>query len=185
VYQSIFDQIVSQAMGHGLVGGRVLYTDSTHLKANTNKNRLEVIQLERAPSAYLTELDAAVDADRVQHGKRPLKRDPDEKQPTVAENKLSRTDPDSGYMMGYRRPNHKPGTYYKREYHYHAQADTYACPQGQTLSYATTNRQGYRQYKSDPTQRRHCLVLSQCTRSANATKIVTRQMPRSARMPAV
>jgi transposase len=62
VYQGIFDGIVRQAMGHGLVGGRVLYTDSTHLKANANKNRFEVQQVERTPAAYLAELDTAVDA---------------------------------------------------------------------------------------------------------------------------
>ncbi|KOS91410.1 putative iSBma2, transposase [Burkholderia mallei] len=32
VYQEIFDEIVRQAIKRGLVDGRVLYTDSTHLK---------------------------------------------------------------------------------------------------------------------------------------------------------
>lgn len=34
VAQRIFDYIVEQALAKGLVGGEVLYTDSTHLKAN-------------------------------------------------------------------------------------------------------------------------------------------------------
>jgi transposase len=38
IFQEIFDEIVLQAMNHKMVGGRVLFTDSTHLKANTNKN---------------------------------------------------------------------------------------------------------------------------------------------------
>ena len=37
VAQDIFDAIVEQAIAHGLVDGTVLYTDSTHLKANANK----------------------------------------------------------------------------------------------------------------------------------------------------
>src|SRR5690606_13800800 len=37
VAQDICDAIVGQAIGHGLVDGTVLYTDSTHLKANANK----------------------------------------------------------------------------------------------------------------------------------------------------
>ena len=39
VFQEIFDQIVLQAMNHKMVGGRVLSTDSTHLKANANKRK--------------------------------------------------------------------------------------------------------------------------------------------------
>ena len=97
VYQSIFDAIVRQAMGHGLVGGRVLYTDSTHLKANANKKQFDTVQLEQTPSAYLAELDAAVDADRKAHGKKPLRRD--DAPPAPKETKVNRTDPDSGYLM--------------------------------------------------------------------------------------
>ena len=40
--QQIFDEIVRQAMDAGLVGGKVLYTDSTHLKANAEKIRLKI-----------------------------------------------------------------------------------------------------------------------------------------------
>ena len=38
IYQEIFDQIVELAVKKGLASGTVLYTDSTHLKANANKN---------------------------------------------------------------------------------------------------------------------------------------------------
>ena len=41
IEQRIFDGIVEQAVEHKLIGGRVLYTDSTHLKANANKNKFE------------------------------------------------------------------------------------------------------------------------------------------------
>ncbi|MHA6916184.1 transposase, partial [Ralstonia pseudosolanacearum] len=104
VYQEIFDEIVLQAMGHGMVDGRVLYTDSTHLKANANKNKYDVVTVEQTPAAYLAELDAAIDADRAAHGKKPLKRDDGDDgaaggKPCEKEIKLSRTDPDSGYMV--------------------------------------------------------------------------------------
>ena len=39
VFQEVFDEIVRQAMKHRLVEGRVLFTDSTHLKANANKKK--------------------------------------------------------------------------------------------------------------------------------------------------
>jgi transposase len=111
VYQEIFDAIVQQAIGRDMVEGRVLYTDSTHLKANANKRKFDLVELEPSPSAYLAALDAAVDADRAAHDRKPLKRDePKGKDdhddgpgtPGTAqmkETKVSRTDPDSGYMV--------------------------------------------------------------------------------------
>lgn len=262
VYQEIFDEIVQQAIGHGMVDGRVLYTDSTHLKASANKNKCDVVEVEQTPSAYLADLDAAVDADRAARGKKPLKRDGgDDEQaggaPDTKQIKVSRTDPDSGYMvrddkptgffyldhrtvdakhaiitdthvtpasvhdsqpylprldrqrerfgfdvravgldagyftpmvchglesrgidgvMGYRTPNHKPGTFYKREYEYDRYRDVYVCPRGQELPYSTTNRVGYREYKSDPTQCRQCEVRTQCTNSQSAIKVVVRHV---------
>lgn len=37
--RQIFNEILRQAMEKGLVGGKILYSDSTHLKANANKNK--------------------------------------------------------------------------------------------------------------------------------------------------
>ncbi|MHA6822368.1 transposase, partial [Ralstonia pseudosolanacearum] len=79
-------------------------------------------------------------------------------------------------VMGYRTPNHKPGTFYKRQYEYDRYRDEYVCPAGQALPYSTTNRNGYREYKSDPTICRRCAVRTQCTNSANAVKVVTRHV---------
>ena len=99
VYQDIFDEIVHQAIGHGMVDGRVLYSDSTHLKANANKKKFDGVQVAQAPSAHLAELDAAVDADRAAQGKKPLKRDDDDQPPGSKQIKVNRTDPESGYMV--------------------------------------------------------------------------------------
>ena len=43
-------------------------------------------------------------------------------------------------VISYRRPTHKPGYFYKREYHHDSDSDTYTCPGKQTLYYATTDR---------------------------------------------
>ena len=74
VFQQIFDNIVLQAMEHKLVSGRVLYTDSTHLKANANKRKLIEQEVERSVKEYVDELDKAIDEDRELHGKKPLKK---------------------------------------------------------------------------------------------------------------
>jgi transposase len=97
VAQDIFDAIVEQAIRHGLVDGTILYTDSTHLKANANKNRFDKAMIAKSRSDYWDELDRAVAEDRAAHGKTPLKSR--ERQPVTKETKVSRTDPQSGYMV--------------------------------------------------------------------------------------
>lgn len=255
VYQQIFDEIVCQAMRKKLVSGKILYTDSTHLKANANKGKWIKARAEASCLGYLGELDKAVEEDRLKHGKKPLP--PRSKKPETREVKQSTTDPDSGYMVrdgkpkgffyldhrtvddrcniitdvhvtagnvhdsvpyldrldrqrqrfgfevnavgldagyftagitkgledrdiygviSYRRPTHRKGYFYKREYHYDADNDSYRCPQGQTLIYATTDRNGYRHYQSDPKQCQRCSQRERCTSNANARKTVTRHV---------
>ena len=255
IAQAIFDQIVEQAIAHNLLDGTVLYTDSTHLKANANKNRFDKEIVSKSRSDYWDDLDKAVEQDRAAHGKRPL--NPKPHQPVSKQSKISRTDRDAGYMVrdgkpkgffyldhrtvdgrlgiitdtyttpanvhdsivylsrldrqrtrfdfdvgavgldagyatagiakgledrkilgvtGYRRPTHRKGYYYKRQYEYLAAKDAYRCPEGQILPYATTSRTGYRHYKSNPKLCVLCPSLNKCTRSANTTKIVTRHV---------
>lgn len=45
--QRIFDNIVWQAIEKGLVDGKILYTDSTHLKANSNKGTYTKVYVTR------------------------------------------------------------------------------------------------------------------------------------------
>jgi transposase len=256
IEQEIFDAIVEQAIAHGLIGGRVFYSDSTHLKANANKNRHDLHQVAQTPVAYLAELNAAIDADRENHGKKPLPEKKGDDTP-VKEIKVSRTDPEAGYMVrdgkptrffyldhrtvdgahalitdihvtpanlhdsvpylgrldrmrerfgfdvaaagldagyftpaickgleergvygviGYRRPTHRDGYFYKREFVYDRERDAYVCPAGEFLAYRTTNRLGYREYATTNGQCRNCPMRGQCTQSATATKIVTRHV---------
>ncbi len=57
----------------------------------------------------------------------------------------------------------------------------YRCPEGQELPYATTDRNGYRHYKSDPGKCRTCPLLVSCTSNAKAQKTVTRHVWADAR----
>ena len=84
-------------------------------------------------------------------------------------------------VIGCRRPNRKPGYFYKRQFVYDEQRDGYTCPNGQFLPYSTTNRQGYREYKSNPQVCRDCPLISQCTKSRNHTKVVVRHVWSDAR----
>jgi transposase len=257
VAQAIFDRIVEQAMGLGLVEGRTLYTDSTHLKASANKNRHDIVAASKSRAAYWAELDAAVAADRAAHGQPPLPPAPP-REPPQKPTKVSRTDPDSGYMVregkpkgffyldhrtvdgrlgiitdsfatpasvhdsipylerldrqrhrfalpvavvgldagyasaaiahgltargitgvtGYRNPTPpKPGMMRSSRFAYEPGADAYRCPQGQSLAYATTDRNGYRHYRSDPGLCRACPLLASCTTNAKAQRTLTRHV---------
>ncbi|QMV41182.1 IS1182 family transposase [Cohnella cholangitidis] len=97
VFQDIFDEIVLQAISHRMVGGRVLISDSTHIKSSANKHKYTKEQVQQNTKAYVDELNAAVEADRKAHGKKPLK--PREEVNEDKEVKVSTTDPDSGYMV--------------------------------------------------------------------------------------
>lgn len=99
--QQIFDRIVRQAMKNGLVDGKILYSDSTHLKANANKNKFTNKVIEKSTKSYLDELNKAVAIDREEHDKKPLKDnddDYDDKAPPTKNIKESTTDPESGFM---------------------------------------------------------------------------------------
>src|SRR5690242_7651288 len=97
IAQGIFDRIVEQAIRAGLVDGTVLYTDSTHLKANANKGKYDLAMIAKSRADYWTDLDRAIEAERALHGQKPLKEK--EREPAVKETKVSRTDPEAGYMV--------------------------------------------------------------------------------------
>jgi hypothetical protein len=73
IFQDIFDEIVTQAIQHRMVGGRVLFTDSTHLKANANKRKHVKKVIQSQTREYIDELNEAIEKDRADHGKKPLK----------------------------------------------------------------------------------------------------------------
>lgn len=257
VFQEIFDEIVHLAISNRMVAGRVLITDSTHLKANANKRKHVVQVVEQSPKGYLDELNAAIETDRNSLGKKPLKARKEVEEPK--EIKVSTTDPESGYMvrdgkpegffyLDHRTVDHKyniitdvhitagnvhdsvpyierlkhqvekfgftrtleaialdsgyltshickslqemkvfavigrraftpvKGLFKKHQFKFDADQNVYRCPNNQELTYTTTNREGYREYKSNPKICADCPLLSQCTQSKNTTKVVTRHV---------
>lgn len=85
---------------------------------------------------------------------------------------------DSGGIpcVPYKRPMTKNGFFKKYEYVYDEYYDCILCPANQILKYSTTNRDGYREYKSDPNICRGCSMRSQCTESKACQKVVTRHI---------
>ncbi|RWA57755.1 MAG: transposase, partial [Mesorhizobium sp.] len=97
IAQAIFDRIVEQAIRVGLVDGTVLYTDSTHLKANANKGKYDLAMVAKSRADYWADLDRAIEAERALHGQKPLKSK--QRKPPQKQTKVSRADPEAGYMV--------------------------------------------------------------------------------------
>lgn len=279
--QQIFDNIVSQAMQHGLVGGKILYSDSTHLKANANKNKFIEKEVQKETRDYINDLNKAINEDRVQHGKKPLRFNGDEQKELSEEEKEnyfddksetegdgtgsgetktikeSTTDPESGFMhrdgkpkgffyldhrtvdakaniitdvyvtpgnvndvkpyldrlkaqidkfgfevekvgldagynvsyickylhdmgiqaaMGNRRGVQQKGKYGKYKFVYLKEWDVYICPEQNYLEYVTTDRNGYREYKSKNDRCASCPRREQCLSEKQKKKSLRRHV---------
>lgn len=64
----------------------------------------------------------------------------------------------------------------KYEYAYDEYYDCYICPNNKILSYSTTNREGYKEYKSNPSDCKACKLINTCTNSKSTQKVVTRHV---------
>ena len=78
--------------------------------------------------------------------------------------------------MPYKRPMNKKEFFKPYEYVYDEHYDCVICPNNQVLKYATTDRNGYRQYKSDPKICSSCPHLKKCTHSLNHQKVVIKHI---------
>ena len=261
LFEQIFTRILYQCMKSGLVDGTDIFIDSTHVKACANKKKAKkIVVAKKAARFYDEQLKSEINADREEHGKKPLKEHDDDDDGSgnsgsgeTKEQKVSTTDPESGWFhkgeheevfaysvetgcdrhgwilgftvhpgndhdsrtfpaiyekmksflpahiiadAGYKTPAlaklmlddgitpvfpyHKPmtrkGFFRKKEYVYDEYYDCIVCPNNQTLKYSTTNRDGYREYKSDPAVCAGCPFLSQCTDSRSHQKVVLRHI---------
>jgi len=76
----------------------------------------------------------------------------------------------------YKRPMTKKGFFKKYDYVYDEYYDCIICPEHQILKYSTTNRDGYREYKSNPKVCENCPSRYKCTESKNCQKTVTKHV---------
>ena len=85
-------------------------------------------------------------------------------------------DDDITPLFPYKRPMTKEGFFKKQEYVYDEYYDCYICPNNKILNYSTTNREGYREYKSCGITCESCPHLNQCTESKEHVKVITRHI---------
>ena len=74
VFEKIFDQILKQAISYGFVDMETVYGDSTHQKANANKNKYTDEEVEIMKKIYENDLLDEINRDREEHGKKPIKK---------------------------------------------------------------------------------------------------------------
>lgn len=105
IFESIFVSIVNQAIFYGLVDGKTLFTDSTHKKANANKNNYEeeIIQVVKKRREWL---EREINEERKLQGKKEFKYCDEIEEKHI---KVSKSDSESGY---YNRDNKEKGFMY-------------------------------------------------------------------------
>lgn len=76
----------------------------------------------------------------------------------------------------YKRPMTKKGFFHSYEFVYDEYYDCVICPNNKVLKYSTTNRDGYKEFKSNPKDCEKCQYLDKCTNSEIHQKIVTKHI---------
>lgn len=106
IFRKLFERILQQCIELGLVDGRIVLTDSTHVKANASKRTNIQVMVERETTDYMERLDRYEAAEREAleaagsiKPKRPSQGKPQHKQ---VKRTVSTTDPDAGML-------HRPG----------------------------------------------------------------------------
>lgn len=79
-------------------------------------------------------------------------------------------------VMPYKRPMNKEGFYRSYEYVYDEHYNCVICPENKVLKYTTTNRNGYRVFKSNPEDCVCCPNRYKCTNSKNKQKVVNKHI---------
>ena len=105
IFEEIFVEIVNQAIKYKLVDGTTFYTDSTHKKANANKNKFndEIVKNVKERRKWLED---EINEERIKQGRKPFEYKDEFEEKHI---KVSTTDKESGY---YHRDDKEKGFMY-------------------------------------------------------------------------
>lgn len=114
VFRRLFEEVVRQCVEAGLVSGRVVGTDSTHVKACASRASEYLAEITEEPGVYWDRLDQyeelAQDELVQKTGRRQKKRTKQIKRDRLhPHRRVSRTDPEAGYLN---RPGKPKGMHY-------------------------------------------------------------------------
>ena len=119
VFRRLFEEVVRQCVEKRLVSGKLMATDSTHVKANASRASEYLAEVREEPGAYWERLDTYEEEGLAElerrTGKRRKKRVKQIKRDKRRSHKrVSRTDPEAGHM---KRPGKPRGQYYLSQKH--------------------------------------------------------------------
>jgi transposase len=113
VFRRLFENILRQCIEKGLVDGKIILTDSTHVKANASGKRDVKVVVERETTDYMERLDRYEEAERerleISGGIRPQRLGSGRKEAAKVEKTVNTTDPESGTLC---RPGKPRGPHY-------------------------------------------------------------------------
>jgi len=109
LFRQLFEHVLFQCLECGLVGGRLILTDSTHVKANASKHSLYRVTAEREAAWFTERLDTYETLERERLDLPQPKRKESRPESQYVEKTISITDPDSGYLS---RPGKPTGMHY-------------------------------------------------------------------------
>ena len=120
VFRRLFEKVVEQCIQKGLVSGRLVATDSTHVKANASRTSEHLVDAMEKPGVYWERLDQFEEEGleelekKVSPGKTGRKRRQKRTKPVRGNYRydkkwVSRTDPESGHLN---RPGKPQGPHY-------------------------------------------------------------------------
>ena len=113
LYRQMFEHILHQCIEKGLVDGRIILTDSTHVKANASSKANIKVLVERETTDYMERLDRYEAAERIRLEEggsiKPQRARRKQKATQPVEKTVSGTDPDAGML---KRPGKPEGMHY-------------------------------------------------------------------------
>jgi transposase len=114
LFRKIFERVLAACVDKGLVDGKLILTDSTHVKANASKRSEIKVEVEKRAVSYWSRLDKYEEAERekLEAEGRIARKKPQRKRasaPKPAEKTVSTTDPDAGRLN---RPGKPEGMHY-------------------------------------------------------------------------
>ena len=107
IFKKLFKHVLRLCAEAGLVKGKLLVTDSSHVKANASKTSKIKVEIERQTTEFFEKLDAYEAEERERLGMPEVTRKPPE--PKKTEQTRSVTDPEAGWLC---RPDKPEGFHY-------------------------------------------------------------------------
>lgn len=109
VFRRLFEEVVGQCVEKGLVSGRVIGTDSTHVRANASRASEELVEVAEEAGVYWERLDDYEEEGLEKLERRTGKRRKKRTKQIKRDKRVSRTDPESGHL---KRPGKPEGPHY-------------------------------------------------------------------------